>query len=210
MPIEISQDHESAKDRMPTFFRRYAPHWLKLFMSRWYWRWTDARDYFIELVGVIPSHFLRLFLCRRLFGVKIGKATSIHRACRFYRPAGVFIGRNSVVNRGVLLDGRSGLSIGNNVSISEGCCLITLEHDPNSPDFTFRGAPIQIEDYVFVGAQAMILPGVTIGKGAVIGARAVVTKDVAPYTIVAGVPAKPIGKRNHDLTYTLNYRKFLG
>lgn len=210
MTVGFSHDHESAKDRMPAFFRRYAPLWLKLFMSRWYWRWVDGRDYFIELAGVIPSHFLRLFLYRHVFRVKIGESTSIHRACRFYRPVGVSIGRNSVINRGALLDGRAGLNIGNNVSISEGCCLITLEHDPNSPNFAFRGAPIHVEDYVFIGAQAMILPGVTIGEGAVIGARAVVTKDVAPYNIVAGVPAKPIGERSRNLAYTLNYRKFLG
>lgn len=206
----FSQDHELTKDRMPTFFRRYAPLWLKLFMSRWYWRWVDARDYFIELVGVVPSHFLRLLFYRHLFGVKIGKATTIHRVCRFYRPSGVSVGKNSVVNRGVLLDGRSGLSIGNNVSISEGCYLITLEHDPNSPDFAFRGDPVNVEDYVFIGTQAIILPGVTVGEGSVIGARSVVTKDVAPYTIVAGVPAKQIGERNRNLVYTLNYRKFLG
>jgi maltose O-acetyltransferase len=58
--------------------------------------------------------------------------------------------------------------------------------------------------------QALILPGITIGEGAVVAARAVVTHDVPPYTIVAGTPARPIGERSRDLTYTLDYRKFLG
>jgi len=110
----------------------------------------------------------------------------------------------------VLLDGRLGLAIGDNVSISEGAAFFTLEHDPNSPTFENRGAPIQIGDRVFIGARAMVLPGAAIGEGAVVAAGAVVTRDVEPYQIVAGVPARPIGQRSQDLAYTLEYRKFLG
>jgi maltose O-acetyltransferase len=115
-----------------------------------------------------------------------------------------------VINRDVLLDGRAGLRIGHNVSISEGTALFTLDHDPQSPTFERRGAPVIVGDRVFIGARAIILPGVTIGEGAVVGAGAVVTRDVPPYTIVTGAPARPIGERRRDLTYTLDYRKFLG
>lgn len=148
----VAQDHEDAKRKAPTVFRRRAPLKLKLFFSRWYWRWVDARDYFIELVGAIPSHALRLFFYRRIFGVTVGQATSVHRHCRFYRPAGVVIGAHSVINRDVLLDGRSGLHIGANVSIPEGSQILTLEHGPNSPSFDWRGAPVVIGDRVFLGA----------------------------------------------------------
>jgi len=206
----VAQDHEAAKERIPSVFRQRAPLKFKLFLSRWYWRWIDAKDYFIELTGVIPSHSVRLFLYRRVFHVAIGKTTSIHRRCRFYRPAGVSIGAHSVINRGVLLDGRSGLRIGNNVSISEGTQILTLEHDPNSPDFGWRGASVAIGDRVFLGARATILPGITVGEGAVVAAGAVVTHDVEPYTIVGGVPARLIGERRRDLSYQLTYRKFLG
>jgi len=195
---------------MPRVFRHYAPLRIKRFLSRWYWRWVDARDYLIEITGVIPSHSLRLFFYRRVFHVVSGEATSIHRHCRFYRPGGVSIGAHSVINRGVLLDGRSGLQIGDNVSISEGSQLLTLEHDPNSPSFAWRGAPVVIANRVFLGARAIVLPGITIGEGAVVAAGAVVTHDVEPYTIVGGVPARPIGQRRRDLSYQLTYRKFLG
>ena len=206
----VAQDHEAAKGRMPRIFRQRAPLKFKLFLSRWYWRWVDAKDYFIELVGGIPSHAVRLFFYRRVFHVAIGEATSIHRRCRFYRPAGVSIGAHTVINRGVLLDGRSGLRIGDNVSISEGSQILTLAHDPNDPSFGWRGAPVAIGDRVFLGARSTILPGITVGEGAVVAAGAVVTHDVEPFTIVGGVPARPIGQRRNDLDYQLTYRKFLG
>ncbi len=103
-----------------------------------------------------------------------------------------------------------GLIIGANVSVSEGAAFFTLEHDPNSEDFANRGAPVRIGDRVFIGARAIILPGVTIREGAVVAAGAVVTHDVEPFAIVAGVPARPIGQRSEDLEYKLKYRKFLG
>lgn len=191
-------------------FKRLLPAWAKRAIMRLYWLGYDARDYLIELVGVMPSHSMRHLCYCYLLGVRIGAHTSVHRGCRFYRSSGVQIGTHSIINREVLLDGRMGLQIGDNVSISEGVAIFTLEHDPNSPDFANRGAPVQIEDYVFVGARAIILPGVTVGRGAVVAAGAVVTRDVEPFTIVGGVPAKPIGQRTHDLRYQLDYRKFLG
>lgn len=87
---------------------------------------------------------------------------------------------------------------------------MTFEHDLDDPDFLPRGRKVVIEDYVFIGIRAIILPGVTIHEGAAVAAGAIVTHDVEPYTIVAGTPAKPIRKRNRDIHYTLVHRKFLG
>lgn len=196
--------------RLSPNLRRWLPVPVRHMISKVCWLAYDARDYGAELVGAIPSHRLRYFLYRTFLGVVIGPKTSIHRKCRFYRPSHVLIGANTVINREVLLDGRMDLIIGDNVSISEGVAIFTLEHDPNSPDFATRGASVHIEDYVFIGARAIVLPGVTIGHGAVVAAGAVVTHDVEPFTIVAGIPAKPIGQRQRDLRYQLNYRKFLG
>lgn len=170
----------------------------------------DLGDFVAELCGIVPSHWFRRVVYRRLLRVNIGAHSSLHRHCRMYRPQGICIGKHTVVNRNVILDGRMGLIIGNNVSISEGVAVFSLEHDPNSPTFANRGGCVFIADRVFVGSRAIILPGVKIGEGAVVAAGAVVTHDVAPFTIVGGVPAKPIGQRTQNLTYTLNYRKFLG
>ena len=206
----FASDYEAAKGRISPGLRRRVPTKLKDSLSRWYWRRVDALDYVSELVGGIPSHSIRRFLYRWVCHVTLGSATSIHRNCRFYRPAGVRIGAHTVINRDVLLDGRMGLEIGENVSVSEGVAIFTLAHDPNSPTFENRGAPVRIGDCVFIGARAILLPGVSIGGGAVVAAGSVVTRDVEPFTIVAGVPARPIGQRRQDLTYSLDYRKFLG
>lgn len=189
---------------------RRLPVPLKAALNTLYWWIQDGTDFVAEAVGWLPSHSLRLFLYRHLLGISIGTKTSIHRGCRFYRPSAVCVGDHSVINRDVLLDGRMGLEIGHNVSLSEGVAVFTLDHDPQSRTFDSRGAAVQVADRAFVGARAILLPGVTLGEGAVVGAGAVVTASVAPFSIVAGVPARPIGERPRDLVYTLDYRKFLG
>lgn len=209
MGQDIYQTYDQSRQKAPGWAKR-LPKFLRNALVKAYWLRYDLRDYVAESIGTLLSHSLRLFLYRHLAGIRIGPYTSIHRRCRFYAPTGVSIGPHNVVNRAVLLDGRSGLTIGANVSISEEVMLLSLEHDPNSPEFATRGGPVVIEDYVFIGARATILPGVRVGKGAVVAAGAVVTKDVPNYQIVGGVPARPIGQRSPDLRYSLVYRKFLG
>ncbi|HEY9723192.1 MAG TPA: acyltransferase, partial [Oscillatoriaceae cyanobacterium] len=118
---------------------------------------------------------------------------------------GVTIGPGSTIDQHVRLDGRGGLTIGASVSIAPEVCLLTADHDPQSPDFAGRTAPITIEDHVWLGTRATVLPGVRIGRGAIVAAGAVVTRDVAPHTIVGGVPAKPIGQRSEQLDYRFDY-----
>jgi maltose O-acetyltransferase len=206
----MTEDNLEIDKSLPQTMRRRIPNWLKRILMRLYWLAYDGRDAAAEFTGWLPSHVLRRFIYRHLLGVRIGERTSVHLRCRFYRPSGICLGEHTVINREVLLDGRMGLTIGDNVSISEGVGILTLEHDPNSPDFANRGGPVTIHDRVFIGARAIVLPGIELGEGAVVAAGAVVTKDVLPYTIVGGVPAREIGQRNTDLRYQLDYRKFLG
>lgn len=100
------------------------------------------------------------------------------------------------------------MKIGNNVDIAQEVNIWTEQHDYNSPTYASVCKPVKIEDYVWIASRATVLPGVTIGKGAVVASGAIVTKDVPPYTVVAGVPARPIGIRNKELTYNLETRKW--
>src|SRR5690606_15060402 len=94
------------------------------------------------------------------------------------------------------------IEIHNNVCINDGVQLLTASHSISDPEWKHIKRPIIIEDYVWIATNAMILPGVTIGKGAVVGAGSVVSKDVKPYTVVVGNPALPTSKRRtEDLVY---------
>ncbi|WP_081740968.1 acyltransferase [Hyphomicrobium sp. 802] len=141
---------------------------------------------------------------RKFCGVKIGKKSSICAYC-FITGYKIEIGENTAINRFTYLDGRVPLKIGNNVNISHYVIIQTLTHDPQNPDFVCLEKPVRIEDHVWLGTRAIICPGVTIGEGAVVAAGAVVTRDVPPYTIVAGNPARAIKERNRDLRYRTSY-----
>lgn len=154
-------------------------------------------------IGWLPFHTLRIFLLRML-KAKISWNVGLYRGFEVRGPRKLSIGAGTIVGHNALLDARMGLTIGNNVNISNEVMIWSLHHDYNSPDFAETGQPVIIEDYVWLCSRAIILPGVTIGKGAVVAAGAVVTRNVQPYTVVGGVPAKPIAKRNENLTYDLS------
>ena len=141
---------------------------------------------------------------------KIGRHSSIHRGARFYEPNKITIGDNCVIGPVCFLDGRGGIAIKNNCVLGGGTWIFTAEHDVNSPTFDVISSPVIIDDYVWTGSRALILPEVTLGKGCVVSAGAVVTKNVEPYAIVGGIPAKKIGERTKDLNYNPEYRMCFG
>lgn len=160
--------------------------------------------FLLTLVGYIPCHIFRKFLYRAC-GMRIGNQTSFHWRARFFKPWHISIGSNTVIGNDAMLDARNGIKIGDNVSLSMGVWIWTMEHDPQSPDYSIKGGPVVVEDYAWISCRTIILPGVTVGKGAVVAAGSVVTKDVPPYMIVGGNPAKQIGTRTKDLHYSLNF-----
>jgi maltose O-acetyltransferase len=158
-----------------------------------------------RIVARLPSHAIRRWLYRRIYGFEIGSGSSILMDVRFSGKGRFHMGDHSIVNGDCLLDNRSQITIGDNVSISLGTVLLTADHDLLSPDFVTRFGEIAIEDYVFIGARAIVLPGVRLGRACVIAAGAVVTKNVPPAAIVAGVPARSIGLRTGDPRYLLRH-----
>ncbi len=139
----------------------------------------------------------------QLLGLKIGKNSKILSGTFIIGPHHIEIGENTIVWHHCFLDGRIGLRIGNNVSVSLEACVLSQTHDVRSPDFALAGGVTILEDRCWLGTRSMVLPGLKIGEGAVVAAGAVVTCDVEPYTIVAGVPARLVGTRPKDLTYRL-------
>lgn len=159
--------------------------------------------YILHLIGCFPSHIVRRFFYR-LAGIKIGAGSAIHVGARFYNPANISIGQDTIIGEFAVLDGRDRLYIGSHVDIASEVMIYNSQHDIHSTDFHAISEPVHIDDYVFIGPRAIILPGVTIGKGAVVAAGAIVTKNVADFEIVGGTPAKVIGERKEkDLHYRL-------
>lgn len=154
-------------------------------------------------VKIIPYPFRNLWLF--LFGIRVPMSSSIHRGVKFFHIGKMTMGRNSVINFGCYLDNRRGIEIGSNTAIAHNCKIYTLGHNIDSPKFETRGAPVKIGNDVFIFANSLIMPGVTIGDGAVILPGSIVTKDVDPFSVVGGIPAKFIKERNKSIEYKISY-----
>jgi len=130
----------------------------------------------------------------------VGTGSRISHNVKVLGASKVSIGCNTTVTNSCIIDGRGGLTIGDDVMVGFESILLTSTHrfdDPRRPIRLqgFVQEPVTLGNDIWIGMRAMILPGVTIGDGAIVAAGAVVTKDVAPYAIVGGVPAKTIGRR---------------
>ena len=160
-----------------------------------------------HVVSHIPSFKFRRFWYRRILGIVFGEGAGIHLGCYlwFYGPgqvrrSGLLIGAHSRINRGCTIDARGSVRIGENVSVSPEVVILTAAHRLDDPSFQVESRPVVIEDNVWIGMRALILPGVTLGQGSVVAAGSVVTRDVAPLAIVAGVPAHVVGTRPAEAT----------
>lgn len=161
-------------------------------------------NYLTSIVFAVPFHFARKFYIQ-LF-IKTGKNCRWGFFIRFYGFRNIKLGNDVAINRNVMLDGRNGLEIGDSVDIGEYVTIWSLEHDPNSDNHECRGGKVVIKDHVWIAPRAIILPNVTIERGAVVATNAVVTKNVPEKAIVAGIPAKIIGFRENNLSYRLNQK----
>lgn len=136
----------------------------------------------------------RAFLLR-LFGAKVGKHCKIRSSATFWAPWNLSLSDYVSIGQKVQIYSVEKITLGTKVCISQGAFLCTASHNISDPCRALVTAPIVIKDYAWVAADAFVGMGVTIGQGAVVGATASVYKDVAPWTVVGGNPAKFIKNR---------------
>jgi acetyltransferase-like isoleucine patch superfamily enzyme len=141
----------------------------------------------------------------RLLGASIGPHVYVNTGSEFLSPEHLRIAGGLHVGRFCQIDARGGITIGSNVVIASHVLLITADHDIKDPQFSGRLGSIDIGDRVWIGSRATILKGVTIGEGAVVAAGAVVSRDVDPWAVVGGVPARQVDVRPQHQTYRIDY-----
>ncbi|MBM4423643.1 MAG: acyltransferase [Chloroflexi bacterium] len=148
---------------------------------------------------------IRLWWYRRVMRFEIGQHSSILTDFKVAQMSNLTIGDHTVINNSCRFDNRFPIRLGNNVSITYGAMILTKGHDMDSPDFRTQGAPVTVDDYAWICANAIILPGVSIGKGTVVLTGSVVTRDVPPFHVVGGNPAVFVRERSRDLQYSLHF-----
>ena len=197
----------TAADSFPSKRRK----WLKKLIGRYY---LGLIRYYDIQVGMLPSHRLRNFIYKTVFGVRMAENAVIYFGSEIRAHENLVIGRGSIIGDKAILDARNGIRIGENVNFSSGVSIWTEQHDHRDPYFKCNSSEhfeVVIKDRAWIGPNVIILHSVTIGEGAVVGAGSVVTKNVSPYTVVGGIPAKEINKRTSELKYTFDgeYMPFL-
>lgn len=163
-------------------------------------------NHFVSRVFV---SWFRLFWYRSAMRYRIGRDSSILTGFKVARHGNISIGKNSVINNNCKFDNRFPITIGNNVSISYGSIIFTKGHDIDDPKFPTIGASVYIDDYVWLASKVIILPGVSVGEGAVVLTGSVVSKDVEPFNVVGGNPAKFIRLRPSNQSYQLKFNPWV-
>jgi putative colanic acid biosynthesis acetyltransferase WcaF len=141
-----------------------------------------------------PCFGWRRFVLRCL-GAQIGAHVNTYPSTRIYFPWNLAIGDWSAIGEGVLVYNLGQVKIGSRATISHGAHLCAGTHEYTQAELSLLKPAVVINDQVWICTDAFVGPGVTVGEGAVVGARAVVVKDVAPWTVVAGNPARILKKR---------------
>lgn len=136
----------------------------------------------------------RRFLLR-LFGATLGAKADVRGSARVWYPPNLVMGEGSLLAGGVICYNMATVTLGRGALVSQRAHLCAGTHDYDDPDFQLVAKPITLSSMCWVAAEAFVGPGVTVGEGAVLGARAVARSDLAPWTVYAGDPAVPIKTR---------------
>ncbi|MCL7715578.1 acyltransferase [Stenotrophomonas mori] len=197
--------YRALKHEVPAqFVPRYGKNWATL-KDRCLRLWEQVYNIAINKV---PFHWVRLTWLR-IGGARIGEGSTLWRNTEVLGINNLVIGKDSVIAWHCQIDARAGLRIGDHVAIASHVLIIAGTHDLAAPEFWSVSAPIVIEDYVWIASRALVAHGAHLGRGSVVTANTVVAKEVAPYKIVGGSGAKPMGERPHDLNYKVGGKNLL-
>ena len=141
-----------------------------------------------------PLHAWRCWLLTR-FGARIAHGCHIYPGAIIWAPWNLTCHEEAGVANGAILYNQAPIVLGKRAVISQGAHLCTGTHDFESEGFELYAKPITVGDHAWLAAECFVHPGVTVGEGAVVGARSVVTRDVPAWTVCAGNPCKPIKPR---------------
>jgi len=134
-------------------------------------------------------------LVLRLFGARVGKGAKVMPSARIWAPWNLTLGAAACLSRQVDCYCVAPVAIGAHATVSQYSFLCTATHDIEDPHMRLVTAPIVIEDQAWVCADVFVGPGVTIGQGTVVGARSSVFKDLPPWKVCVGTPARPVSDR---------------
>jgi maltose O-acetyltransferase len=150
-----------------------------------------------RVVANVPLAAVRLAYYRHVCGIEIGPVSSVWMGAQFTGEAldRIRIGARCSIGYDSFWVAGAPITLADDVVTGHRVEFYTSDHDPDDPAFTRRDSPIVVEAEAWIGSRAIVLRGVTIGRGAVIAAGAVVTRSVEPYTIVAGNPARLVRPR---------------
>jgi putative colanic acid biosynthesis acetyltransferase WcaF len=144
--------------------------------------------------SLLPGSGIRVFFLR-LFGARVGRGVVIKPGVNIKFPWKLTIGDHSWVGEKVWIDNLASVSIGRSACVSQGAVLLTGNHDYKKTTFDLIIAPIIIEDGVWIGASAMVCPGVTCSSHSVLSVASIANKNLEPYSIYKGNPAVKIAER---------------
>jgi putative colanic acid biosynthesis acetyltransferase WcaF len=193
--IIMFKDIETFRQKS-TRLRGFIDFWGCLYLAAWNW-----------IFSYIPSYAIRRLILKYAYGVKMGRDVYVHMGVKFLKPWAVEIGNNVNIQLGSFIDGRGGLSIGNNVDITLGVRILTQQHDLQDSHYTTVSRSVCILDNCVVGSFALIMPGVTLGEGAVVGAGSVVSKSIPEWSIAVGNPCTVRKQRNRTINYEIGYAR---
>lgn len=156
--------------------------------------WYIVSRIFINSYFPFPMSIKRLVL--KMFGAKIGKQVVVKPRVNIKYPWFLSVGENTWIGEKVWIDNLTMVHIGTDVCLSQGCLLLTGNHDYGKSSFDLIVKPITIENGAWIGAQATVCPGVKVGSHAVLTVGSVATREMESYGIYQGNPAVFIKRRN--------------